>query len=436
MNYFTKRNSRIVTILLVAAMLMTMLTGCFGSKDPDPTDDTQGNVPPGLVDVKPTETEPEPTETEAKDTNTAVVTGDQVAVRSSPSTNSKPIGYLDKGTEVEIIRTATSLGIQWALTRTGWVAAEYLDFNFEPEFESNDPTEEATEPGTTNEPSGTTSIKGVIAVAELNIRKEPTKDSERVGSYYRGDVITIQEVRNGWGRTSKGWVSMEHVETDGQDVSIEGANNNQNNNNTNNNTTNTNNANIKAVVTATELNIREENNTTSDRVGAYVYGDRITILEVKNGWGRTNKGWISLSYVYQDGDTGTNTAKGIVTGTQLNVRSGPGTEYDKVDSLNYGNRVYILEQITIGATTWACTEDGWISMAYIYVDGTEGDGAGTGVVTGDQVNIRSGPGTGYQSVGSVNTNDTVKIYAQFEIGDMVWGCTDKGWIAMQFVTMG
>lgn len=434
MNYsFTKRNSRLLTILLVLAMLMTMLTGCFGSKDPDPTDDPQTNVPPGLVEVKPTETEPEPTETEASNSNTAVVTGDQVAVRSSPSTNSKPIGYLDKGQEVEIIRTATSLGIQWALTRTGWVAAEYLDFNFDPAFESNEPTE--PEETTSNE-GNTSSIKGVISASELNIRENPSADADRVGVYNRGDVVTILEVRNGWGRTNKGWISMDHVETDGEINNSGNTGNTGNAGNTGNTNNNNNTTNIKGVVIGTELNIRKEASQTSDRVGGYVYGDRITILETSNGWGRTDKGWVSLTYVYQDGTTGTKTAKGIVSGTQLNVRSGPGVNYDRVDSLVYGDRVNILEQITIDGTTWACIEKGWISMAYVYVDGTEGDGAGTGVVNGDNVNIRSGPGTGYKSVGSANTNDTVKIYAQFEIGNMVWGCTDKGWIAMQFVTMG
>lgn len=434
MNYsFTKRNSRMLSILLVAVMLMTLFTGCFGSKNTDPTDDTQGNVPPGLVDVKPTETEPEPTETEAPK-NTAIVIGDQVAVRSSPSTNSKPIGYLDKGTEVEIKRTAVSLKVKWALTNTGWVAAEYLDFNYEPEFENEDPTEETEPNGTTDNPVAS-NFKGVISAGELNIRKEPTSDSERVGSYHRGDVVTIEEVKNGWGRTSKGWISMEHVETDG-DYTSTGGNTTNTETNNNNNNTNTNNANIKAIVTGTELNIRKEANASSDRVGSYVYGDRITILETSNGWGRTDKGWVHLDYVYRDGDTGNKTAKGIVSGTQLNVRSGPGTNYDKVDSLKFGDRVQILEQITLGDSTWGCTNKGWISMGYIYVDGTEGEGAGTGVVTGDQVNIRSGPGTGYQSVGSVNTNDTVKIYAQFEIGGMVWGCTDKGWISMKYVTMG
>ena len=75
-------------------------------------------------------------------------------------------------------------------------------------------------------------------------------------------------------------------------------------------------------------------------------------------------------------------------------------------------------------------------MNYIYVDGTKGDGAGTGVVTGDTVNIRSGPGTGYGSVGSLNEGDEVEILAQFEVDGTYWGCTSKGWVCMDYIGVG
>ena len=437
MNYsFTKRNSRLLAILMVTAILMSLLSGCFGSGNNGETTDGTGeaNVPPGLVDVKPTETE-ETTEPEATiDGNTAVVISDQLSVRSSPSVNAKVIGYLEKGTVVEILLTASSFGVNWARTPSGWVAAEHLEFNYDPEFvESGSEDDPDTTDPSDEEVGTTTSIKGVISATQLYIRKEASASSESVGSYAKGDVVTILETKNGWGRTSQGWISMEYVTTSGDGSNT--TNNNNNTTNENNNTT-TNTTNIKGVVTANELNIRKEASTNGDRVGAYTYGDRITILETSNGWGRTDKGWVSLTYVYQDGTTGTNTAKGIVSGTQLNVRSGPGTGYDKVSSLTFGDRVNILEQITVGGTTWGCTKSGWISMEYVYVDGTTGEGSGTGVVTGDQVNIRSGPGTGYDKVATVNNNDTLTIYAQFEINGVAWGCTDKGWICMQYVTMG
>ena len=267
----------------------------------------------------------------------------------------------------------------------------------------------------------------------MNIRKTPSKTADSVGKYVKGNQITILETNNGWGRTDKGWVSLNYVSFGGNT----GANTNTGNtgNTTTNNTTTTTGG-TKGVVTATQLNIRESAATTANRAGSYSYGDRITILETSNGWGRTDKGWVSLNYVYQDGTTGTNTAKGIVTGTTLNVRSGPGINYNSVANYSNLTRVNILEQIKVGGTTWGCTKDGWISLDYVYIDGTTGEGAGTGTVSGSNVNIRSGPGTGYNIVGSYNRGDTVEIYAQFTFGNTKWGCTNKGWVSMDYVEVG
>ena len=429
MNYsFTKT----LTIVLVLAMMLTMLTGCFGTSKPDPTEEPQNNVPPGLVEVKPTEEPTEPTETEPQiEGNTATVIGDLVNVRSSPSsTTGNTVGHLEKGTVVRIIRTETSLGVQWALTESGWVAAEYLDFNYEPEF-NDTTTPEATEP---NENSGVApdgSIKGVITAGQLYIRETPV-DGKVVGSYKQSDVVTITETKDGWGKTAKGWISMEYVSTTGG--------NNTTTNKPNTETTEKPNtqgtaANIKGIVNTAELNIRNEPSTNGDRVGGYVYGDRVEITETKDGWGKTDKGWISLTYVYQDGTKGTNSAKGIVSGDQVNVRSGPGTNFDKVDTMTYGERVNILEKFKYGNSYWGCTEDGWICLDYVYIDGDPGEGSGAGRVTGNNVNLRSGPGTGYASNGTVSTDDTVKILAQFTINGVKWGCTEQGWICMDYVDM-
>ena len=433
---FSKRNSRLISLLLVLTMVATLFTGCFGSKAPEETTPSEdSNVPPGLVDVKPTEATTEPTEAEPElSENSAIVNADQLSVRSSPSVNSPVIGTLEKGEIVEVIDTRTSLGIQWARISKGWVAAEYLDFNFDPNF-GNDESG-TTDAGTTeNQGSTTESIKGVITATELYIRKEAKAGSQSVGSYAKGEVVTILETKDGWGRTNQGWISMQYVKTEGASV------NNNKDTTTNKEdtktevTTGTGTAtNTKGVVTASELNIRKD--IEGDRVGSYVYGDRITILETKNGWGRTDKGWVSLTYVYQDGTNGKNTAKGVVIGNQLNVRSGPGTGYDRVGGMNYGDRVNILEQITINGTTWGCTKTGWISMEFVYVDGTEGETTGSGVVTGNQVNLRSGPGTGYDSKGTVNSGDTVQILEVLKIGDKYWGCTKNGWICMDYVSMG
>ena len=52
----------------------------------------------------------------------------------------------------------------------------------------------------------------------------------------------------------------------------------------------------KVKVTASSLNIRKSASTTSSKVGSYKKNTSITIKSVKNGWGKTSKGWICLKY--------------------------------------------------------------------------------------------------------------------------------------------
>ena len=119
----------------------------------------------------------------------------------------------------------------------------------------------------------------------------------------------------------------------------------------------------------------------------------------------------------------------------MNVRSGPGTNYGSVGTLNSGDRVNILEQFTYNGTTWGCTKSGWVCLDYIYIDGTDAGQTKTGTITGNGLNIRSGPGTGYDAVGSLNSGDTVKVLYQLKVGDTTWGCIDKGWISMTYVDL-
>ena len=293
------------------------------------------------------------------------------------------------------------------------------------------------------QPSGTaTSIKGVVTTG-LNIRKEANTTSAVVGAYAKGDVVTILETKNGWGRTNKGWIKLDYVNTTGTTTGNGGNTGNNNNNQV------TGNGNTKVqfrgIVKGSELNIRSTNSVNGTRLGSYNYGDRVEILEKSGNWGRTEKGWISLDYVYQDGTTGTKTATGTITGEGLNVRSGPGTKYDTVGSLTKGSQVQILEQFTYNGTTWGCIKNGWICMDYVQVAGANNNNNNNNnnaedlnvqaTITGSGVNIRSGPGTGYGVVGTLNKGDRVTLVTRQTVNGVVWGKIDQGWICMDFATV-
>ena len=440
---FKKNTLRLFSLLLTLIMIVGMFAGCKKTeKETTPPSSSEEEIlPPGLVEVKPTETTAPTTEaTEPMDENAAVINKNDTDVRQTPSMDANPIGKLNKGTQVTIIREVSVGGVGWTLIREGWVKSETLDKshvsgNTEETKPIQTPAQMENNQGNTT-PNNTTSgssYRGTItANPELNIRREPNQGSTVVGAYKRNTQVTILETKNGWGRTEKGWISLQYVSQSG------GSTNTNTNTNTNNNTTTTTGG-TKGII-LTELNIRKEASQNSDRVGGYKYGDRVTIQETSNGWGRTDKGWISLNYVYQDGTTGTNACKGVVVGEGLNVRSGPGTQYDRVNSLGFGTRVSILQRIDVGDTTWGCINGGWISLDHVYIDGTEADGAGIGSCSGNNVNVRSGPGTNHGAVGTANNGDTLTIYTQIEIGNTTWGYVEvnnvKGWMSMAYANMG
>lgn len=144
--------------------------------------------------------------------------------------------------------------------------------------------------------------------------------------------------------------------------------------------------------------------------------------------------------------------EGTVTGQDLRIRKGPGTSYGVVGYLNKGDRVTITEQKTVGSMVWGKISKGWISMNYVKLDaptdngGNEGGGSDggsvgepsqswAGIVTTNDLRVRSGPGTSYSILGYLNTGDRVTITEQKTSGSMTWGKTAKGWICMSYVKL-
>ena len=156
----------------------------------------------------------------------------------------------------------------------------------------------AVNPQTAGSSEGTegTEITGKVTTSNgLNIRKEPLTTSEVVGNYDDGTIITILEIKDGWGRTDQGWVSLNYVTTmDGTSMvdiahiepSVDGS------------------APTDIENELKPLNIREKPDTSSAVVGAYPNGTIVTILETQDGWGKTDQGWIHMDYVTTvDGNT-------------------------------------------------------------------------------------------------------------------------------------
>ena len=447
------KHRRALSIVLTLILMTTLFAGC---KQNAPAPETEPNLNLQIPENTPSsETETTPTETEAPviNENTGTVTS-VLNIRSSPSTEATVIGTLYAGDKVEISRREVVTGIDWAYIiapESGWIVMEFVEMDIPTQQPSQpntstpagtNPTAEETEPNT-----NTTNIKAVVNANGLNIRSEPSTTGKVQGGYNKGDVITILETKNGWGRTNKGWIKMEFVTTNS--TTVGGSNTGSSNTNTESDNKPTTNPNItsngsntvilKGVVKVTDLNLRSKGSTDGDRLGNLTYGARVEIFEKSDNWGRTKDGWICLDYIYQDGTTGAKTANGTISGTQLNIRSGPGTGYASVGSYNKGDRVTILEQFTYNGTTWGCTNQGWISMDFVDVgdsgNSTDNNGNETGTVIGNGLNIRSGAGADYPALGTLNYGDRVTILEKKQVGETIWGKTSKGWISLDYVAM-
>ena len=146
------------------------------------------------------------------------------------------------------------------------------------------------------------------------------------------------------------------------------------------------------TVSVSELYIRSGPGTTYAKLGAYKKGDSVEIVETgpAQGW---HKIWYqnTAAYVFADyvklPTQQTVTAKGVITASVLNVRSGPGTTYAKVASLSKGTKVDILT-VKAAADWHKILYNGsvaYVSASYVKIDGASGGSTGgnTGGSTGD-----------------------------------------------------
>lgn len=383
-------------------------------------------------------------------------------IRATAGTHGYLKGCYKQGDKVEILEKVSVGGAPWGRTDKGWICLSFVkldDDKQEPETSAPttppETTGPATPPETTVPPEigsqtpGAGSAQGipatVISKSGLNIRSGAGTNFSSVGSYPTGQKISILEQKTvggvTWGRTDKGWVSMQYVRLDDKWTNTSG---------------------ISGVVTSNGgLNIRSGPGVGYAPVGNYSAGQRIMVFEqtVAGGkkWGRTDKGWVCMDYVRLEqsvtapGGTGETPEQGTqppagseqkpvaVTGTitasGLNIRSVAGTHGTIVGHYSRGDKVTILEQKLVSGTVWGRTDKGWISLAYVFLDnpGAAPGSPRTGVITASSLCIRKGAGTAHPVVGFYVQGDKVTVMEIANVGGVVWGRTDKGWICMTYV---
>ena len=133
-------------------------------------------------------------------------------------------------------------------------------------------------------------------------------------------------------------------------------------------------------ITALSLNAFRQPVKGALVVGSYNQHEIVDITEEytdSNGvkWGKVgNDGWINLSFT-QEPDDGEEIAKVKVkvTGTDVNVRRGPGTSYAVVAKVTVGDTLEITRTTTAGGYTWGKFDKGWVALKYTNYDSAVND---------------------------------------------------------------
>ena len=216
------------------------------------------------------------------------------------------------------------------------------------------------------------------------------------------------------------------------------------------------------TVTASSLRLRSEATIRSATLAYAPRSCQVTILSaLSDGWykvthdgieGYMSADWldVDLSGSESDGSIsdGTEARQGVVTDGPLNVRSGAGTSYSRVGTLQKGDLVTVTDESVDGWYGITCGDvSGYVSSQYISfdLDSVEEDTPDNsvedtepvdGVVTADVLHVRSGAGTSYDRVGTLSVGTLVTITD--ESVDGWYGITSgniEGYVSAEYITL-
>ena len=395
---------------------------------------------------------------------TVIATGMVVAktgvnVRAGAGTNYPSVGSAYNGQQVSIYETVNVNGTLWGRIGVGrWVCLSYVKLNSALPGTSTGSTGSTGgviwEGSGTTTPSTSTYQLGVVTASGLNVRVAPGVGNATCGALKKGAQVKIyaQTTVNNvlWGKVDQGWVCMNYVQLTNTVTPGTG------------NTTTTPSGTVIATGTVkanTNLNVRNGAGVGYARVGSLTGGTVVNIYErvTVNGaeWGRIGVNqWVCMAYlvlnntngtVVTPGTSGTTTATtgtGIVTSsTNLNVRNGAGTNYQKVSYLRPGTQVTIYEVVQNGSQLWGrIGVNQWVCMTYIRMSGTT-TGTTTIPSTGYQgrvttnMNVRAAAGTNNAIVGRLTAGTTVVVYELTSVNGVSWGRIANGWVCMNYIQL-
>ena len=208
---------------------------------------------------------------------------DSLNVRSGAGTSYSVVGSLKNGTSVEIVETSGN----WYKIKYGndygYVSKDYVTLN----SSSNSNTGNTSNSGSTNNTPATSTTKGTVKVSDsLNVRGGAGTSYSVIGSLKNGTSVEIVETSgnwykikygNGYGYVSKDYITLQNRSIAENTITKEG------------------------TVVTVALKVRESNNFDSNVIGTIAMGQKVSVIEDDNEWGKISykgiDGYILNEYI-------------------------------------------------------------------------------------------------------------------------------------------
>ena len=134
---------------------------------------------------------------------------------------------------------------------------------------------------------------------------------------------------------------------------------------------------------------------------------------------------------------------GVVANTpSVHLREGPSPITKILKDLPEGTPVTVYETAQLNGANWCRTDEGWIALAYLDLDGEApglnydpSEGTPGIIYNTDFVRIRAEASANAEVVGELHRNDTVFITETAMGSGIKWGRIEEGWISMDYVQL-
>ncbi len=236
-----------------------------------------------------------------------------------------------------------------------------------------------TNPTTPTEPANSGTAAYIVCSTTVNVRSAAGVSSPLVTTLANGTNVKIYEktvvMGKEWARIDQGWVCMDYVR-EGTLANVPNGGNNGNSGTVSIITTVPSGA-IAVGYANEDIKIRSGSGMGYPEVGTVKKKNSVVIYESKldggMSWGRTDNGWVCVSYltITGIGAAGSGTAGTIGgVGFTANVRGTASSNGALMAKVMVSSRVVVRETKTVGAETWVRTDLGWINGQYVVMDST------------------------------------------------------------------